>query len=130
MRAPAKRTRGQGLIEFAMVIPILMLLLIGIVDMGRAWMAKNVMTGATREAARLAAVGNLGDAYNQGRAILASAGLNSAVLNITAAVNFGEPVTATASYNLRVTIAGFIPGVAGATIPISSTTTMRREYLN
>jgi hypothetical protein len=37
-------------------------------------------------------------------------------------------VTVTINYNFPVAIAGFIPGLNNATFPLSSTTTMRREY--
>ena len=37
-------------------------------------------------------------------------------------------VSVTVNYNFPVVVAGFIPGLDNATIPLSSTTTMRREY--
>jgi len=55
-RAFARR-RGAALLEFALVVPILLLILIGIIEFG--WMEKNQLTlaNATREGARDAAVG-------------------------------------------------------------------------
>jgi Flp pilus assembly protein TadG len=50
--------RGQALVEFALLLPFVLLLLIGIVEFGRAWQAKQTLTDAAREGARLAAVGN------------------------------------------------------------------------
>jgi type II secretory pathway pseudopilin PulG len=50
------RSRGQGLAEFALVLPIFLTLLIGMVDVGRAVWANNSVANAAREAARLAAV--------------------------------------------------------------------------
>jgi hypothetical protein len=57
-RATRKRCRstGQGLVEFALVFPILLLLLVGIVDMGRFVYTANVLSQAAREAARVASV--------------------------------------------------------------------------
>ena len=40
--------------EFALILPLLMVLLFGIVEFGRAWNAKQVLTDAAREGARLA----------------------------------------------------------------------------
>ena len=50
--------RGQALVEFALLLPVVMLILIGIVEFGRAWQAKQTLTDAAREGARLAVVGN------------------------------------------------------------------------
>jgi Flp pilus assembly protein TadG len=50
--------RGQALVEFALILPLLMLVLFGIVEFGRAWNAKQVLTDAAREGARLAVVGD------------------------------------------------------------------------
>jgi hypothetical protein len=50
------RSRGQGLVEFALVLPIFMVILIGMVDLGRAIWANNSVANAAREAARFAAV--------------------------------------------------------------------------
>src|SRR4029077_3264030 len=51
-----RRGRGQALVEFALVIPIFLLLLIAIFDMGRAVFAYNTLTNAAREGARIAIV--------------------------------------------------------------------------
>jgi hypothetical protein len=50
------RSRGQGLAEFALVLPIFLAILIGMVDLGRAIWANNSVANASREAARFAAV--------------------------------------------------------------------------
>jgi hypothetical protein len=48
--------RGQSLVEFALVLPILLLLLLGILDLGRAVAAYNSVSNAARSAARVAIV--------------------------------------------------------------------------
>ncbi|MBA3296244.1 MAG: pilus assembly protein [Acidobacteria bacterium] len=48
--------RGQSLVEFALVLPIAILLLMAIFDVGRAVFAYNGLTNAAREGARLAVV--------------------------------------------------------------------------
>ncbi len=47
---------GQSLAEFALVLPVLLLLLLAIVDGGRAIFAFNQMSQATRNVARVASV--------------------------------------------------------------------------
>lgn len=54
---PARKRRGSTLIEFAMVVPVLLWLLLGIIEFG--WYFKNQLTisNATREGARIASLG-------------------------------------------------------------------------
>ncbi len=56
MRGRRSDRRGQALVEFALTLPLLMLLLMGIVEIGRAWNMKQTLTDAAREGARLAVV--------------------------------------------------------------------------
>ncbi len=49
---------GQALVEFALVIPIFLLLLLGVVEFARAWNIYEVITDAGREGARTAVVDN------------------------------------------------------------------------
>jgi len=39
-----RNERGQGLVEFALVVPMLLILVFGIAEFGRAWMTRNVLT--------------------------------------------------------------------------------------
>jgi Flp pilus assembly protein TadG len=48
--------RGQSLVEFALIVPIFVLVLVGIFDVGRAVFAFNTINQAAREAARLAII--------------------------------------------------------------------------
>lgn len=48
--------RGQALVEFALILPILVLLLVGVLDFGRAIYAYNTVNNAARQGARLAIV--------------------------------------------------------------------------
>jgi Flp pilus assembly protein TadG len=133
MKTFAKQTTGQSLVEFALVIPILLLLLVGIMEFSRGWMARNILTGAAREAARVAAVDDTGGGAAageaRGRAVLSSAGLIGGDVDVVFGGGAFGTVTATASYDFPVSVAGFVPGWGSASIiPLSSTTTMRREY--
>lgn len=55
-RPSSKRRRGQSLVEFALVLPIFLLLLFGLIDAGRLVYQHSVLSQAAREGARLAAV--------------------------------------------------------------------------
>jgi len=54
---------GQALVEFALVVPLLLLLIVGVIDLSRAWNAHQVITNTAREALRAAVVDN--PAYTQ-----------------------------------------------------------------
>lgn len=54
MSAPRDRSRGQGLVEFALVLPVFLVLIFGIIDGGRAVFAYNQMSQAARNVARVA----------------------------------------------------------------------------
>jgi Flp pilus assembly protein TadG len=48
--------RGQALAEFALVLPLLLLLIAGIIEFARAWNIKQAVTDAAREGARYSVV--------------------------------------------------------------------------
>lgn len=54
--ARLQRSRGQALVEFALIFPIALILLLGVFDVGRAVFIYNGLTNAAREGARLAIV--------------------------------------------------------------------------
>lgn len=53
-----QRDRGAAMVELALVLPVLVLLLVGIVEAGRAYGAHVALQGAARDGARLAALGS------------------------------------------------------------------------
>jgi len=55
-RGSPRSRKGQSLVEFALVFPIAVLLLMAVFDVGRAVFAYNGLTNAAREGARIAAV--------------------------------------------------------------------------
>src|SRR5438093_12700167 len=48
--------RGQNLVEFGLVLPILIIMMLGIVDLGFIYFIRGSVENATREAARYASV--------------------------------------------------------------------------
>lgn len=50
------RRRGQTLVEFALVLPVFLLMLFGLIDMGRFVYLNSTLSQAAREGARVAAV--------------------------------------------------------------------------
>jgi len=80
--------RGQTLVEFALILPIFVLLLVGILDFGRAVYGNNTIQNAAREAVRVAIV-------DQNVTVIEAEAIQHAVaLGIDAAdvdVNFLDP---------------------------------------
>lgn len=129
-----KKERGQNLVEFALILPVFLLLVVGIAEFGRAWMTRNILTGAAREAVRAAAVETQANAFNSAKAIadpiLASAGIPVVLQapDFDDSVNVPVPtVSVSITYNYPLIIAGFIPGLPGPNIPLNGTASMRRE---
>ena len=55
-REPVQPARGQTLVEFALVLPIFLHMLLGLLDVGRYVYMNSVLSQAAREGARVAAV--------------------------------------------------------------------------
>jgi Flp pilus assembly protein TadG len=51
-----KSSQGQALVEFALVMPLLLILIISVFEFGRAWNLHQTITDAAREGARKAVV--------------------------------------------------------------------------
>ncbi len=105
MRRPKLLQRvaaGQALVEFAFVLPLLILMLVGVFDMGRAVFAYNQISNAARTAARVAIVNQDGDAI-QLAATTEAVGLTPLSVAVThdpscASVKRGCVVTVDVSY--------------------------------
>jgi Flp pilus assembly protein TadG len=55
--------RGQSLIEFALILPVLLLLLLGVLDMGRAVADNVALTNAAQQGARYSILNNSGECH-------------------------------------------------------------------
>jgi uncharacterized protein (UPF0333 family) len=63
----SKDKDGQVIVEFAILLPILLLLIFGITEFGRAIMVKNILHTASREGARLAVIASADSLSVDGR---------------------------------------------------------------
>lgn len=77
--APRKHAgRGQTLVEFAMVMPLIILVVLGLVDLGRAVYSYNTLAQSARQAARTAIVNqNVTNVRNQAIASAPTLGLTA-----------------------------------------------------
>jgi hypothetical protein len=100
-RRGRERERGQGLLEFAIVLPVFMLALFGIFDVGRLVYVNSALSQAAREGARVAAaqaswIGRTGGACVSSESAITSANpgahvcpadVNALKANVVAGVN-------------------------------------------
>jgi Flp pilus assembly protein TadG len=81
-RNGANSDRGAAAVEFALLLPLLLLIVFGIIDFGRAINAQITITQAAREGARALSLPGGATTY-QSRATNAAIGLNTGSLTIT-----------------------------------------------
>jgi Flp pilus assembly protein TadG len=110
-------------VEFALVLPILVLLVFGVIEFGSVYNAQVMITGAAREAAREMAVE--GDAAAAVAVALdAAPGLAPALavadVSVPTSCPAGEDVTITIEYEKP-----FLTGIFGAAIELAGVATRR-----
>lgn len=87
------KDRGSAAVEFALVLPMLLLLVCGIIDFGRAYNARITLSHSAREAARVWALGGTAT-ETTARAQSSAVGL-SGVTATTTTCTFGQATTVT-----------------------------------
>jgi Flp pilus assembly protein TadG len=124
------RSRGQGLVEFALALPVFLLLTLGVIELGWLVYTNHTLANATREGARYAMVhgemsGDVATIDSVHQVIEQRAGgLNGTVE--TTGVEFvpnaepGSDVTVSTSYEYQ-PIVGFILGTNPLTLTNQST---------
>lgn len=124
------RERGAMAVEFAIILPLVLLLLYGILEMGRIMMVQNMATSSAREGARTAILpGATNDAVTtRVTSVLSGAGLAYDSLATdpedVSTVDGDNPITVTVAidYDDYSLIPGFIEG-----LQLTGQVTMRKE---
>ena len=135
--APRERSRGQSLVEFALVVPVFLMIAFGTIDFGLAFDASMVITNAAREGAR-EGVTNPSTSAVTARVREVAGRLNNSALTITVACRTTSGAScsggvggATTGNTLLVTVnysySMLTPIAFGTNIPLSSTAQMRVE---
>jgi Flp pilus assembly protein TadG len=131
-------TRGQALVEAALVMPILLLLLVGIMEFGRAWNIHQVVTDAARQGARKAAIWHeSGNARDSAEAVvqrsLAAGSVTSGDPPVIAGDGPGsEEVTVTVEVEYQFFVLAPVMALAGQSfgngkVKLKSSAVMRNE---
>jgi Flp pilus assembly protein TadG len=151
-RVPAvlRADRGVAAVEFAVVVPVLLLIVFGILDFGRAINYKNELTQVANQVARYAAVDK---SPVDGRSAFPSCGsvksyfasssplhvdtpeiasmISNGTLTITPGSKIGDPVTVkfTTTFSFLPFIGGSTFGIGQASSNLSGQATMRLEQV-
>lgn len=113
--------RGAAAVEFALVLPLLVLLLVGIAEFGRAYHIQATLSGAAREGVRVMALRNdPAAARSATRSAALPVALSDGQIAVTptscAATGLTSPGTATVTATQNIT---FIGGFFGANITLT-----------
>jgi Flp pilus assembly protein TadG len=125
-----RRDGGQALVEFALVLPVFLILVLGIVDFGwalRSWMT---VSNSAREGARLGAAGATCDDIRQ-RAVDTSGSLLTAY-DVSVENCQGQPgtsvvVTVKRDYSFATPLGGLLTTLSGGALPSTITMTSRSD---
>lgn len=127
--------RGQSVIEFALILPLMLLILFGITEFGRCWMTQNILTSAAREGCRLAIVTapDVNAVTARVFEVCAAAGVNPSAVVVQGPG--GDPerrVTVTVQTDFTVIPGGILTYFGGGftgVVPLRATSIMRHEAL-
>lgn len=121
-----RRERGAAAVEFALILPVFLLLVFGMIEFSRAYNAQISLSGAAREGAREMAV------HNNAAAAVAAASqaapslspkISASQVSIspsTCTGRLGQPVQVTISYNFPL-----MTGFFGVSIPLTGVGVMQ-----
>lgn len=126
---------GQDILEYALVLPLLLLLLFGIVEFGIVYLQYNTIANAAREGARAGIIPPTEscdtacvDAKVTAAVRQLTVGLESSRLTIDAPVHTATTIQVSVSYDAHLVTGSIIAAVGGSdTIPLQATVTMQTE---
>ncbi len=121
------RSKGNALVEFALIFPLLVLIIAGIIDLGQGVYAYGVVSSASREAARFGITDPHNDAGIVAQARANTAALDPSQLSVNKGCfptncNTGGWITVTVTYNWRPLTLYFSP------LTLTGSSAMTIEY--
>jgi len=131
-----KKQRGAVAVEFAIVLPLLLLLFAGITEFGLAYYNKQILTNASREGARVGIVNNTSNeqireaAFNYASERLITFGDNTFSTNNVTPEQNGDYLKVSVNFEYTYLILqgfNFFGANFGQTLNIGSSTVMKME---
>ncbi len=125
-----REQNGQALVEMALILPLFLLLLFGVIEMGRIGHAYITVSSAVRAGARLATIGGT-DIEIQEAVLNAAPTLNSSALTVEVTPNqfnrkSGQGVSVQVTYPVQLIIP-VISNIVPNPVVVKSTLNMRLE---
>ncbi len=134
-------TRGQGLVEFALVIPIVLFLFFGVYEFGRFYFSRLTLQHAVAEAARFAVTGESlddeeGNAMTRAQSIISVISRNAQNLNLDVdritinpadAGGPGDVVRVSAEFTFEFLVPGYRQMFPGGELDFQVSTAMKNE---
>lgn len=128
-RSKDRRARAAAIVEFAVVLPLLMTILFGIIEYGWVFMVRQTMQNAAREGCRQAVLQTTTEPYTsvtqRVNDIMGTTGMTTFAITMDHADDEScmETVTVTIPYD-DVAIVGFFPSKEGS---LTASASMRKE---
>lgn len=130
VRKVIKDKRGQALVELALVLPLLILMIMGIMEFGRIYHSYLLITNAAREGARLGVVGETdSEIRTRVKDMAVSLNLTDSQISITPEESLrarGVPLTVKVEYEMDL-ITPVLDIIIPSPFPLSAKSTMRIE---
>lgn len=128
--------RGTALVEFALVLPILLVVTLAALDLGRAFLAKNVLHQAAREGVRMRVVmvdpassADIERVEDRVRQVAGGGGLTPSLIEVSAVASAGQDsVSVTAPFTFTFPGLFRVVGMDVANpMPLTATCYMKQE---
>jgi Flp pilus assembly protein TadG len=125
-----KNEKGQSLVEFAILLPLLLLLLMGILEFGIMLNSYLTINNAAREGARLGIVSGsnleISELITNISPNLNTENLTVTILPLEGSRNSGDTLTVEVTYNYHITIP-IISNILNDVVVLNAKTSMRIE---
>lgn len=130
MSLKLKNEKGQSMVEFAIIFPILILILVGIIEFGFMFSGYLTLTNASRETARSISLGaNDASAIQRANDSIVNLDQTHLIVTISPVESLraqGDLVTVTLTYNYEF-LTPFMEAILGNHFQLITDTTMRVE---
>ncbi len=127
LRRTLRSRSGQGLVEFALVLPLVLIMTLALVQVGLLVKDQLVVQGSARAGARQAAVDS-DDGTVREAAVSAAASLDPDRIEVSVrrVGSFGSPATVTVRYHAPIAIS-LVAWLFPDSVDLSASATMRQE---
>jgi Flp pilus assembly protein TadG len=130
MKLGDRRSRGQSMVEFALILPILVLILIGIFDAGRAIYAYNTVSNSARAGARVGIVDqNTARIKDAAKEKAAGLGLTNGDVTATVCTTLACPISVTVVYDFT-PVTPIVGDLFNPQISSTASMPMERKYVS